>query len=304
MRAYVPAVLAFLPLALVAGCGAGPATPGVPGTAAATASGPAARHYAGVPAVPAAGSAVTITDGVCLYHGRSVPCHDPVLGWYNPADDCYWNRLAPQPPPGDPRWGAHAPGGGGRLYGVTCETPYGPGAGAGAVSVRFAATRPLGYDPRPTAAQAIAVKAVLRLPLDAGTIHTAPAATPGTPGLVGLPTWLWTDLAPATWGPTTATVPVSGLRLAATWKALRVDWYMGDGTTVVCTSRGTPYPEGAGNTSAPDCGYRYARAGTYTVSATTWFVVTLTVLGVDVTAYAVRASTRTLTIDELQVVTQ
>ena len=48
---------------------------------------------------------------------------------------------------------------------------------------------------------------------------------------------------------------------------------MGDGTTVVCTKRGTPYADSFGRRSSPDCGHTYTRQGRYTVRATSYWIV-------------------------------
>ncbi len=85
---------------------------------------------------------------------------------------------------------------------------------------------------------------------------------------------------------------------------------MGDGTRVTCTGPGTPYDAKgprAGKTS-PDCGYNggYAKAGTYQVSATTyWTVHWTTGRGASGDIAQSRVSgTVPVQINELQVVTR
>ena len=67
--------------------------------------------------------------------------------------------------------------------------------------------------------------------------------------------------------------------MTATAKVQRVVWAMGDGKTVTCTQRGTPYTDADGKRSSPDCGYTYTRQGTYTVRATSYWTVTWARIG-------------------------
>jgi hypothetical protein len=103
-------------------------------------------------------------------------------------------------------------------------------------------------------------------------LHLTPG--PGKTGLVGLPTWLWVDATPASWGPATATAAVPGLSVTATAVVDRITWTMGDGATVTCTSPGAPYTPARGALSSPDCGHTYVRPGVYTVTASTHWSVT------------------------------
>jgi hypothetical protein len=97
---------------------------------------------------------------------------------------------------------------------------------------------------------------------------------PGSVGIVGLPTWMWVaDPGQHTWGPITRTASSAGYGVTATAKVQRVVWAMGDGNTVTCTKRGTPYADSFGKRASPDCGYTYTRQGTYTVRATSYWRV-------------------------------
>lgn len=96
-------------------------------------------------------------------------------------------------------------------------------------------------------------------------------------GFVGWHTWLWADSpSDKQWGPVTATATDSGIAVRLTAGASRVQWDMGDGSTVSC-GRGTPWSaartQGGKNIASPDCGHVYADDGRYTVTATsTWSV--------------------------------
>lgn len=70
------------------------------------------------------------------------------------------------------------------------------------------------------------------------------------------------------WGPNTKTASAGGYSVTATGRVTRVVWSMSDGQTVACSTPGTSYADSFGVAPSPDCGYRYSRQGTYTVSAT------------------------------------
>jgi hypothetical protein len=58
-----------------------------------------------------------------------------------------------------------------------------------------------------------------------------PAVNPPTEQLVGVPTWLWVD---GPWQETSATAAVGSVAATVTARPVRVEWDMGDGTTVTC----------------------------------------------------------------------
>ena len=70
-----------------------------------------------------------------------------------------------------------------------------------------------------------------------------------------------------------------GFAVTATGRVDRLVWSMGDGSTVVCRTPGTPYADGFGKRSSPDCGHRYVRQGVYTVRATSYWVVAWSGIG-------------------------
>jgi len=78
---------------------------------------------------------------------------------------------------------------------------------------------------------------------------------------------------------------------------------MGDGGVVTCTTSGTPFTQGHGGQSSPDCGYTYARQGTYTVRATSYWSVDWTSnTGVSGSIPLQFGQSRIVQIGEIQVV--
>ena len=55
-------------------------------------------------------------------------------------------------------------------------------------------------------------------------------------GAVGVPVWLWTQ----PWTAQSATASAGGISVTVTAKISKVTWAMGDGSKVVCATRGTP----------------------------------------------------------------
>jgi len=90
-------------------------------------------------------------------------------------------------------------------------------------------------------------------------IGIVPEPGPTSVGLVGLPVWMWTEQTANTWGPLTRTATAGGISITAAATVQRVDWDMGDGTTVTCTTPGTPYEDHHGDQMSPDCGYKYTQ---------------------------------------------
>jgi len=250
----------------------------------------------------------TDTGTVCAYHGVTIACDDPNLGWWNSTDGCYWNIVTPQPPASSPLWVGNLPGNG-DLYTRTCETAQGLGVGVLGTNIAFSSVKPPGYDGQtgPVTAM-LALQALLSTSLLGPVVHTAPAAT-GV-GLVGLPVWMWQDATPLTWGPVDPPLTGSvsaGVRVHAL--GARVDWYMGDGTDVAC-KLGTPYPGAPGQTTSPTCGHTYLRSsasqpdGTYHVYAAATWNVSWTVAGASGALTIVRYTPLSLRIEQLQVVNE
>ncbi|WP_406280896.1 ATP/GTP-binding protein [Embleya sp. NBC_00896] len=110
---------------------------------------------------------------------------------------------------------------------------------------------------------------------------------PGKTGLVGLPVWLWIDRDATSWSvtPLQKTVKLRGVEVTAYAVATRVDWSMGDGTTVPCYGPGIKYDAKFENNASHECGYRYATTSLgkpddkFAVTATVNWTATYTVNG-------------------------
>ncbi|USQ77780.1 hypothetical protein NF557_07760 [Ornithinimicrobium cryptoxanthini] len=99
-------------------------------------------------------------------------------------------------------------------------------------------------------------------------------------GLLGLPTWMWVDdVEGSTWGPITRTATSGPWSVTATAEVDRIEWDMGDGTVVTCTTSGTEYQDVYQDADSPDCGHRYEDQGTFAVSATSYWVITWSGIG-------------------------
>ncbi|MBQ1050898.1 hypothetical protein KBX50_20790 [Micromonospora sp. C51] len=232
--------------------------------------------------------------GVCQWEGRTIPCYDDVLGWFNSGDGCYYKLAEPQPEaPEGQQW-----------YVRTC---YGGAVGDQRTVLLDAPPQGFGAPPDP---EELARRAFASITLLAPRAAVAPRKSVG-PGLVGLPVWMWAERGANQFGPLSAEATDRGLTVTIQAEVDRVVWDMGNGDEVTCTGPGTPYDRRgsyAGQPS-PDCGYHsgYPEAGTYTVRATTYWSVTWTSSGGD--SGSIGGVTRTtgpvgIQINELQVVTR
>jgi hypothetical protein len=203
---------------------------------------------------------------------REVPCI--IHGWYWSYEWACWTKYAePQPAWTDPVWSGRDDG---AIFwcsrGVTLTDPFPPDT-----VPRWAPSPPWGAPPDP---EELARAAVESMNLRAIEIGIVPEQGPDRVGLVGLPTWMWVDgLDGSTWGPITRTASSGPWSVTATAEVDRIEWDMGDGTVVVCTTPGTPYEDRFLDMDSPDCGHRYAEQGRYAVSATSFWVVTWAGLG-------------------------
>lgn len=229
--------------------------------------------------------------------GEALPCHDGTFGWFNDVDDCYYMLLDPQPPGDDPLWEGSYPSG--AMYQVTCMDRI-PGTNGGWTWLPAA---PPGYGGIAITPAQLAARAVDQMRLAGPTIGiTVP---PDRTGLVGVPVWLWTEVAPTTWGPNSATAAVPGLSVTATAQVTQIAWDMGDGRTEVCTNAGTPWFEGG--VESPTCDHVYEAPSVgqpddaYTVTATSTWEVTWTGGGTFGALTVTRSSTTPVRIGELQV---
>ncbi|PZF85698.1 hypothetical protein C1I99_29440 [Micromonospora deserti] len=230
--------------------------------------------------------------GKCQWNGRTLPCYDDVLGWFDNGSGCYYKLAEPQPeaPPGQ-QW-----------YVRTCN-----GGDLGAQDTVLLDAPPPGYGAPPDPEE-LARRALASISLLPPRVAVAPRRSKG-PGLVGLPVWMWASPGAGYFGPLHASASDRGLTVSIEARADRIVWDMGNGRKVTCTGPGTPYTATgpyAGRPS-PDCGYDsgYPEAGTYRVSATTYWTVTWHGGGEDGVIPVTRTSgTVPIQINELQVVSE
>jgi hypothetical protein len=121
---------------------------------------------------------------------------------------------------------------------------------------------------------ALAEQAAKQLPLGSPTIRMAPPT--GAAQLVGVATWLWTDL--GAWQTLTATASAGTVTTTATATPTKVVWVMGDGHTLTCNGPGIPYDPSNPN-GTTDCSYTWSLAGSYQVTATVYWSVSWTAAG-------------------------
>jgi hypothetical protein len=209
---------------------------------------------------------------------REVACSDAELGTWSNARACYIKAESPPPPLTDAVWSGNTTG---SIY--RCSSS---GIWSGPGSYLFWADSAPGVIPDP---RVLALQAVTQMRLRAVEIGMAPDPSPGSVGLVGLPIWLWVASPDqSTWGPNTKTASAGGYSVTATGKVTEVVWSMGDGGTVACTS--------------PDCGYRYTKQGTYTVTATSYWTINWSGIGESGVINQTYTSSVVVTIGELQTV--
>jgi hypothetical protein len=189
----------------------------------------------------------------CTSGGQVVPCSLPVAGAMRSG--CY-QRPVSSPAAGLPvepfLSGSRAASGSWLLR--TCQgasgwtTAWVPGGAAGDGPAPA---------PAPPPPIVIAREAVSQLRLSAPPIASNPG--PGAMHLVSLPTWLWIDR--SQWQPQSTTASVPGVSVTVTATPTRIEWEMGDGSTVTCNGPGTPYPpDGDPRAASPDCGHTYTRS--------------------------------------------
>jgi hypothetical protein len=228
--------------------------------------------------------------------GGNAEC-DPDLGCPTDVYGCYIKLAEPQPDRSDKIWQGHTDG---AIYLRTCYSNPEP-----FVTVAFGTL--LWLPAAPGTPAVLAAQAINQLGIRGPQVGIAP--DPAGSGLVGLPVWLWTVVGPQTWGPISATAAVPGVSVTATARAQRIVWNMGDGHSVSCDNPGTPYLAEYGDAMSPTCGYRYLvesddqPGGRFTVTATTTWQVDWAGGGESGTVTVTRASTTTVEINELKVVT-
>ena len=225
-----------------------------------------------------------------------VPCSTSEGYWSNQRD-CYISLADPQPPKNHPLWLGHTDG---AIW--WCGKVPNPGYWF------WSESPPDGPDAPPVPGE-LAQEAVAAMQLHAIEIGIVPEPGPDSIGLIGLPTWMWaaqpTD---NTWGPATETASAGGVTVTATARVTHVDWDMGDGSSVICTSPGTPYADSYGRSDSPDCGHRYTRTSlrepdnAYAVSATSYWEIQCTGGGQSSTIELDLVNTTQVRVGEMQVV--
>jgi hypothetical protein len=257
------------------------------------------RPGGGGGAAPADTSAERCFDG-----GQQVDCYIDGGAW-NSSRGCY---VAPYPgavPLDHAAWEGNTTG---ELW--TCVLA------SGGVAVPLVPTIfwvPDGAAPVLIDPEVLVWRAIARLSFSAIDIGIVPEDTPGSVGLVGLPVWLWADNpSPTTLGPATDSESLGPVSVSLTAELTRVDFRMGDGTTIQCTPAQltTPYEDRYGDQMSPTCGHRYTQSSAgmpgdaYTVSATSYWVVNWSGGGRSETIPLNFSSSTQVQIGELQVLVE
>ncbi|WP_143571060.1 hypothetical protein [Tessaracoccus sp. ZS01] len=124
----------------------------------------------------------------------------------------------------------------------------------------------------------VALRLLARLDLEAVELGMFPRGDNDVRlSFVGWQNWMWAESpSEKQWGPVTSSDSASGVTVTLRAEVERVEWDMGDGTTVTC-GRGTPWSavrtQGGKNVKSPDCGHMYEEMGTYEVTATSHWAV-------------------------------
>ncbi|RIV39002.1 hypothetical protein [Micromonospora radicis] len=200
-------------------------------------------------------------DGVCRWNGRTIPCYDEDLGWFNNSDGCYYKLAEPQQEAPD----------GWQWYVLSCN-----GGAVGDQRMELREGPPPGFGAPPDPDE-LARRALASISLLGPNASVAPRKRVG-PGLVGLPVWMWASAGANYFGPLSASASDRGLTVTIRAEVDEIVWDMGNGDRVRCDGPGTPYDRTSRHAGrpSPDCGYDkgYARAGTYRVQGTLPWTVT------------------------------
>lgn len=187
-----------------------------------------------------------------------------------------------------------ANGGIGPLGGAAAGVPTAPAATANPAP---AAAQPAAPPVPSAAAWSEAVKTQMKL--SSPKIGSAPCSDTGCMGAVGIPVWLWaTDMPDKS-----TTITLGPYSVTAKATVSQLTWNLGDGRTLTCTDKGTPYDTSKGWAESPDCGTKYQKKGRYNVTGTATWHVTWT--GVNTGDQNISASSNvTLPIGEYQALTR
>ncbi|MCG7524562.1 ATP/GTP-binding protein [Streptomyces sp. OfavH-34-F] len=238
----------------------------------------------------------------CEIGGLEVPCQHHIWGTF--SNGCYYKLADPQPVADAEVWDGHKPGDG-AIYEKSCPPASIANGAAGPIVQGL-----IWLSDAPGAEQAdpavLAQQAMDKMTLRGPDIGIAPR--PGRTGVIGMPVWMWTEVGAETWGPNRASASVPGLTVTATARAEKIVWQMGDGTSVTCTSAGTPYQQAYGRKKSPDCGHTYRttsarlKGGKFAITATTTWNVHWEGGGQSGDLTATRSSRTSARIGEVQVV--
>lgn len=228
--------------------------------------------------------------------GEVIPCERAggwnwVSGW-----ECYARQMEPQPPKSDPVWDGNEDG---AIY--DCVMPRGDeDLNPGESTPQWSATPPWEEEaPDPGVLAQRAVEAMQLSPIEIGMV---PEPREGYIGVVGMPAWMWVeDPESNTWGPIIRTASAGGYSVTATGQVDRIEWDMGEGTVITCTTEGTPYADAYGKMDSPDCGHTYLEQGTYEVTATAYWSVRWSGMGQSGVIELDLSETATVSIGEIQV---
>lgn len=236
------------------------------------------------------------SGGMCSYNGSQIPCTKDG-GWWSAAKGCYIsgpvtffepeNTGAPASVDDSAFFECAYPGGGVSILRLPINDPI------------------IAVDP-----EVLARRAIEQMGLQAITIGIVPEPGPDSIGLVGLPVWMWVDQpAPTTWGPLTGSASDGATTVTATARVATIDWNMGDGSVVTCTTPGTPYTDAYDDAMSPDCGHRYTRTSVnepgqaYLITATSEWEITWTGGGQTGVIPLTLTTNAPIRVGELQVLT-
>ena len=194
-----------------------------------------------------------VSDGPkeCKEDGQKIACTDKKGAAWSNAGQCYF-QLSPDQPAPPPGQSASM----GAWY--DCARWCADGLTYCSIDKSWRASPPPGVT-RMTPAQAAATL-LARFVFQPVPIGIAPKPDPGFKGSVGLPVWMWVqNTNQHNFGPWTQSASIGGIAITGTAKVVSVTWDMGDGTTVTCNGKGTPFDVSYGAVPSPDCGHIYSR---------------------------------------------